>query len=139
MKYKIFDSFAGVGGIRLGFELASSDFKTIYAVDFNEQCKLVISELEIYGYYICDLVMNSCEYTDIPQNRERIFIVGFLNKNDFIHFAYPEKLNKKKNITDFLEKKVDKKYYYTKLSMIYEKLEKDVTEKMLHINIEDFM
>ena len=39
MSIKIFDAFAGVGGIRLGFELANKIFKTIYAVDINAKCK----------------------------------------------------------------------------------------------------
>ena len=38
-KLNIFDAFAGVGGIRLGFEQASNKFKTIYAVDFEKKCK----------------------------------------------------------------------------------------------------
>ncbi len=39
MKIKIFDAFAGIGGIRLGFEQASSNFETIYAVDIDSKCK----------------------------------------------------------------------------------------------------
>jgi len=39
MSIRIFDAFAGVGGIRLGFELANKKFKTIYAVDINAKCK----------------------------------------------------------------------------------------------------
>ena len=31
-KITLFDGFAGIGGIRLGFELAHKDFKTIYAI-----------------------------------------------------------------------------------------------------------
>ena len=39
MKYTICDAFAGVGGIRLGFELANKDFETVYAIDINQKCK----------------------------------------------------------------------------------------------------
>lgn len=35
----VFDAFAGVGGIRLGFEQASNDFRTVFAVDFEPKCK----------------------------------------------------------------------------------------------------
>src|SRR5689334_11884221 len=36
-KLKTVDLFAGVGGIRLGFEKAG--FKTVYANDFDKECK----------------------------------------------------------------------------------------------------
>ena len=36
--FKTVDLFAGVGGIRLGFEKAG--FETVYANDHNEKCKL---------------------------------------------------------------------------------------------------
>ena len=36
--YKTIDLFAGVGGIRLGFETAG--FKTVFANDFEPACKL---------------------------------------------------------------------------------------------------
>jgi DNA (cytosine-5)-methyltransferase 1 len=52
------------------------------------------------------------EYGNIPQNRERIYIVGFKNEdyaNNF-HFPEPKKLTKK--ITDLLEDNVPEKYYY---------------------------
>ena len=37
---RLFDAFAGVGGIRLGFESADDMFKTIFAVDIEKKCKI---------------------------------------------------------------------------------------------------
>lgn len=58
--------------------------------------------------------MNASEYANIPQNRERIYIVGFLNKEDYKNFDFPKPQKSSKTIfdcTDF-NQKVDEKYYY---------------------------
>jgi DNA (cytosine-5)-methyltransferase 1 len=64
------------------------------------------------GYYVPDpRIMNAKDF-GVPQNRERIFIVGFrkdLGINDFI---YPEPIGIRKTIGDILEKEpVSVKYY----------------------------
>jgi len=65
------------------------------------------------GYTVHAKLLNSKDY-DVPQNRDRIYIVGFKEKIDF-EFPRPKKLTKK--IKDILEKEeVSSKYY---LSNIY--------------------
>lgn len=59
------------------------------------------------GYHVYYQVLNTKEH-GIPQNRERIFIVGFKKERDY-RFPLPEKLNIK--LKDVLEKDVDEKYY----------------------------
>jgi DNA (cytosine-5)-methyltransferase 1 len=56
--------------------------------------------------------MNSCEYGNVPQNRERIYIVGFRDEQKYNAFTFPEKIDLKSNFTEILEDKVDEKYYY---------------------------
>jgi DNA (cytosine-5)-methyltransferase 1 len=68
------------------------------------------------------------EYGNVPQNRERIYIVGFKNKNYIDNFTFPEPVKLTKKITDILEKKVADKYYYNG-KPLFEKLKKDVTEE----------
>ncbi len=200
--FKTIDLFAGVGGIRLGFEKAG--FKTVFANDFEPKCKetydlnfkdakLVVEDirkigiddlpkfdfllggfpcqafsiagyrqgfkdkkdrgnlffdvariieerkpegfllenvknlkshdggktfriieqtLSDLGYHLNVKVLNTMEYGNIPQNRERIYIVGFKNKNYAEKFRFPEPKKLTVKITDLLEKKVDDKYYY---------------------------
>jgi DNA (cytosine-5)-methyltransferase 1 len=62
--------------------------------------------LESLGYDIHAKVLNA-KHFGVPQNRERIYIVGFLGKVDF---EFPEPLNTKTRLGDILEKKVDPKY-----------------------------
>lgn len=200
--FKTIDLFAGVGGIRLGFENAG--FKTVFANDFEPKCKdtydlnfknskLIVEDirkigvddlpefdfvlggfpcqafsiagyrqgfkdkkdrgnlffdivriieaknpagfmlenvknlkshdggktfeiiqktLEDLGYYVKSKVLNTMEYGNVPQNRERIYIVGFKNKDYIDKFEFPEKVTLTKKITDLLEKNVPEKYYY---------------------------
>lgn len=61
-------------------------------------------------------VMNACEFGNIPQNRERIYIVAFRDKKDFEKFRMRMPIPLKKKIKDIFEfeEKVEDKYYYTK-------------------------
>jgi len=67
------------------------------------------------------------EYGDRPQNRERIYIVGFKDEKHYNNFKFPKKINLKIKVTDLLEKKVANKYYYND-KPLYEKIKNDVTK-----------
>ena len=65
------------------------------------------------GYHIYYKVLNTKNY-GIPQNRERIFIIGFKeNLNTFIwkKFRFPRKVPLNKTLKDLLENEVNEKYY----------------------------
>lgn len=202
-KIKTIDLFAGIGGVRQGFEKAG--FETVYANDFDKNCKttydlnfettkldhddvwnvinkklpkfdvllggfpcqafsiagyrkgfedekgrgnlfFAVSDLinkyqpkvfllenvknlrghdkgrtfskiktileKDLGYYVDYRVFNSMEYGNVPQNRERIYIVGFKNKSDLFKFKWPEKTILTKKFIDLLDESVDQKYYY---------------------------
>ena len=59
------------------------------------------------GYKIFYKVLNAKDY-GVPQNRERIMIVGFLDSN--INFEFPSPLKKKTKVADILEANVPDKY-----------------------------
>ena len=67
---------------------------------------------EDLGYYVPEpQVMNAKEF-GVPQNRERIFIVGFRKSLGIKNFTYPKPLKKIKTIEDILEnEEVSVKYY----------------------------
>lgn len=62
------------------------------------------------GYNIFYKVLNSKHY-DVPQNRERIFIIGFRDDADIQAFRFPSSKIVSKKLADVLEPIVDKKYY----------------------------
>lgn len=68
--------------------------------------------LEVFrnlGYHCHAEVLNTKNY-GIPQNRERIYITGFLNTDWYHAFSYAPKQPLELNLGDMLEKNVDKKY-----------------------------
>ena len=65
-------------------------------------------ELESYGYKNFAKVLNAKNY-NVPQNRERIFMVSILDENAKFEFPQPMPLTRK--LKDVLEKDVDEKYY----------------------------
>ena len=64
------------------------------------------------NYYVPEpKIMNAKDF-GVPQNRERIFIVGFRKDIDASFFEYPKPLNIKTSIKDIMEKDtVSAKYY----------------------------
>lgn len=60
------------------------------------------------GYDIHYQILNSRNY-GIPQNRERIFVIGFRNKNK--DFVFPEPIALEYTMQDFLEDYIESKYY----------------------------
>jgi len=68
------------------------------------------------------------QYGNVPQNRERIYIIGFLDENAFKKFEFPKKISLTKTIHDCLETEVDKKYFYND-KPLFERIKKDITKK----------
>ncbi len=86
--------------------------------DKGNTLKVILTVLtEKLGYDVHYKVMNAKDF-GVPQNRPRIYIVGFKKKVDF-KFPEPTKRVKLKSI---LEKKVDPKHYISQ--MYYEGLER---------------
>ena len=63
------------------------------------------------------------------RNRERIFIVGFLNKKDYENFKWPNKIALTKTIDKVVDwdAEVDKKYLYGSEKKCYELLKENST------------
>ncbi|MBN2754414.1 MAG: DNA cytosine methyltransferase [Candidatus Goldbacteria bacterium] len=101
--------------------------KNLKGHDKGRTFEVISKELKNAGYFITSKVLNTMEYADVPQNRERIYIVGFLDENNSKQFKYPEKIKRTKQIHDCLEKKIDTKYYYNDKTL-YPKLIKDITK-----------
>jgi DNA (cytosine-5)-methyltransferase 1 len=102
--------------------------KNLKTHDNGNTVKVIYEELQNLGYYVKDSVLNTMDFGNIPQNRERIYIVGFLNKKSFDKFAFPEKIKLSKSIKDCLEITVDKKYYYNN-KKLFDKIKDQVVKK----------
>jgi DNA (cytosine-5)-methyltransferase 1 len=109
----------------MGFLL--ENVKNLASHDGGKTFKIIQDALQDLGYHIKFKVMNSMEYGNVPQNRERIYIVGFRDKKYIDKFIFPDKVKLTNNIADILEDNVDEKYYYNG-KPLYEKLKNDVKE-----------
>lgn len=91
--------------------------KNLVGHDYGKTFATIIDRLEKAGYKnkISFQVLNACEYGNIPQNRERIYIVAFKNKKDYEKFKMPMPIPLTRTIKDVFDfkNKVDEKYYYT--------------------------
>ncbi|MCK5925580.1 MAG: DNA cytosine methyltransferase [Methylococcales bacterium] len=62
--------------------------------------------LEILGYHVFSKILNA-KYFGVPQNRERIYIVAFLED---VNFKFPDSPNRAVEVGDILDVTVDDKY-----------------------------
>lgn len=83
--------------------------RNLTAHDGGKTFRVIREHLEALGYYVFAKVLNALDY-GVPQKRERIIIVGFLEP---VLFAFPDPIpiDKRKTLTDILEKDVAAKYY----------------------------
>ena len=77
-----------------------------------ETIKLLLQEC---GYFIDYKIMNASEFGNVPQNRNRVYIIGFKSKTRLTNFHWPEAIDRTVKISDVidLENKLDDRYYYT--------------------------
>lgn len=83
--------------------------RNLTAHDNGNTFKTIKKHLEALGYNVYAKVLNALDY-GVPQKRERIFIVGFLDDVKF-KFPDPVPVEERKNLVDILETNVDRKYY----------------------------
>lgn len=75
--------------------------KGLVSHDKGNTLKVIIETLRNkLNYKVFYQVLNSKDY-GVPQNRERIYIVGFKDKS--INFEFPEKLDRKSDLNDILD------------------------------------
>lgn len=88
--------------------------KNLVNHDKGNTFKVILKTLEDLGYYVTYKVMNAAEFGNIPQGRERIYIVGFKDKAVSESFQFPEKIPLSKTVFDVINFKtqVDEHYYY---------------------------
>lgn len=102
--------------------------KNIRFHDNGNTFKVLLKGLESIGYNIKSKVLNTKDYGNLPQNRERLYIVGFLDRKQYTKFSFPEKITLNRKISDCLEhNKVSSKYYYND-KPLFEKLQTGINK-----------
>jgi len=107
--------------------------KNLVSHDNGKTFKIIIDVLEKkLGYKVFTKILNSMTHANIPQNRERIFIIAFdpLQVKNYSKFEFPSEIRLTKTIHDILEKgKQADKLYYKKDHAYYPELEKTMISK----------
>jgi len=88
--------------------------KNLVGHDHGHTFEVILKALRDEGYKYCYRVLNAMEYGNTPQNRERIYIVGFRDADDFAKFEWPDPIALTKKLSDVIEfdNTVPEKYYY---------------------------
>lgn len=104
--------------------------KGLLTHDKGKSYEKIKNQLQQRGYNVKEKVLDTSVVTGIPQHRKRLFIVGFRKKKHWKAFSFDFPTLELKDISLYLEPRVDKQYYYTPESTLFNKLEKGVT---LHV------
>lgn len=85
--------------------------KNLVNHDNGNTFKVITSTLDELGYEVYPMIFKAKDF-GVPQNRERIYIVGFNRQKvlNYLDFKAPACTNSKTRVGDILEKEVDEKY-----------------------------
>lgn len=98
--------------------------------DKGETFAFMLKSLADCGYALTHQVLNSMEHANVPQNRERVFVVGFRDSKNLQKFTYPTPVPLTKTIHDCLEtKQVEKDFYYDNRYDCFAEIQKSIKSR----------
>lgn len=106
--------------------------KNLVNHDKGNTFKVIKEALTESGYYIKWKVLNGKDYGNVPQNRERIYVVAFRYKNDYDKFEFPKPVDLTRTLHDVIDfhGQKDEKYYYRQGKQpFYDKLVPEITSQ----------
>ena len=117
--------------------------KNFKSHDKGRTFQTVLNTIESNGYSAFFDVLNTCDYTNIPQNRERTFIICFRDeagwefsgKTNSMSYKFsklfpPKRTTSNKPITEFLQtKEVPENFFYRQDKYMYNELRKTMKSK----------
>ena len=106
--------------------------KNLKSHDEGKTYKTIEEKLQKLDYYIKTAILDTNKITNIPQHRERIYIIGFRDKEKYEKFNFDFKVPKQEQfkICDMLEENVDDKYYYSNRFKVFNEIEKSITKNI---------
>lgn len=107
--------------------------KNLLTHDNNRTFATIKKTLEDMNYHLVYNILDTCKITNIPQHRERIYIVGFYKceKNKYLidNFNLDFDIVENENISFFLEDNVHEKYYYNNNLKVWNIISENVTKE----------
>lgn len=95
----------------------AENVKGILSANKKKAFPMIIKEFEKAGYHVKHQLFNASEY-GVPQKRERVFIIGFKNYEDFAYFNFPKPMTlngSKVKLKEVIDKKAnkDEKWFFS--------------------------
>tara|TARA_A100001011_G_scaffold95850_1_gene100817 strand:+ start:2601 stop:3584 length:984 start_codon:yes stop_codon:yes gene_type:complete len=123
--------------------LMLENVKNIKGHDNGKTARVITKSLRELGYSVFWNLFNTSAHTDIPQNRERTFIIGFKDDADWefepnkkssssifnSHLPLAKSKSKKKLKEMFDKGDIDERYYYKQDAYMYKDLKKAIVSK----------
>ena len=122
--------------------LMLENVKNLKGHDKGKTARVITNSLRELGYSVFWNIFNTAVHTEIPQNRERTFIVCFKNEADWkfgnkntcskkFNDQLPlQKSKKKKKFRELLEnREVEDKFYYKQDAYMYKELKKEIKSR----------
>ena len=106
--------------------------KNLVGHDNGNTFRVILETLEKLNYHVKHQVLNAKDYGSIPHGRERIYIVGFFNVDEYRKFEFPKPTKLTKKLTDVIDfdSIVDSKFYYTEDKYsFYDKLKNEMVKE----------
>ncbi len=98
--------------------------------DSGKTWEVIENTFKELGYNCHSRVLNAKDY-GIPQNRERLFVVGFRDAQDF---EFPEPIPLEMTMQDLLEDYAEDKYYLPKKGVSFVTKKKNIDKRYTQIN-----
>lgn len=106
--------------------------KNLIGHDNGNTFRVILESLRENGYKVKYQVLNACDYGNVPQNRERIYVVAFQDEEVYKNFEFPDPIElttKLNDVIDF-ENLQDSRYYYSEDSCkFYEELKNGMNKE----------
>ena len=106
--------------------------KNLVSHDNGNTFRVILHSLISAGYHAKYQVMNAMEYGNIPQNRERIYVVAFKDFSSYMKFNFPKPIElttKLSDVVDFNNRVPEKYYYNEKNCAFYDELLSSITNE----------
>lgn len=69
----------------------AENVKGILSANKGKAFPMIVNEFRDAGYHVLHKLLNASDY-GVPQKRERVIIIGFLNEEDYRSFRFPSKI-----------------------------------------------
>lgn len=103
--------------------------KNLVSHDNGNTFNIINESLSALNYHIKPMVLNASNYGNVPQTRERIYLVCFKSKKHYKNFDFPKPIKLDKSLADFIDFNTpqEEKFYYTEKCPFYNTLKEDIT------------